>query len=154
MGNLSSLMFGPTPLKTVNKEAFNYYRRSGDYKNSGDYVKQGVYEVETDDFSKIEDIRKKLLELSDQVITNEIREDVITALDNYLNTNKPCDKIILSQTDYFVFTKTNPKFPFLSIKNTQAEANRKKIQVNIIGTSQMPGYYVASCDLSKLWTHF
>jgi hypothetical protein len=154
MGNLSSLMFGSTPLKTVNKGAFDYYGRPCDYKNSGDYVKQGVYEVETDDFSKIEDIRKKLLELSDQLITNEIREDVITALDNYLNTNKPCNKIILSQTDYFVFTKTNPKIPFLSIKNTQAEANREKLSVNVIETTKFTGYYVASCDLSKLWTHF
>ena len=147
MGNLSSLIFGSTPLKTVNKGAFDYYKRPCDY------VKQGVYEVETDDFSKIEDIRQKMLALPDQVITNEMREDVITALDNYLNENKN-EKIILSQTDYFVFKNHSRTPPLLSIKNTQATANREKLSSNLIEKNKFTGYFVASCDLSKLWTHF
>lgn len=149
-GNLSNLMFQQvqSSQKTVNKQAFNYYRRPGDYIKS-----EGIFEVETDDFSKTEEIRKKLLDLPDLYVTSKIREDVIIALNNYLNENES-DKIILSQTDYFVFKNQSRTPPMLSIKNTQAEANREKLKSTLCENTKFTGYYVASCDLSKLWTHF
>jgi len=148
-GNLSNLMFQQvqSSQKTINKQAFNYYRRPGDYIKL-----EGIFEVETDDFSKTEEIRKKLLDLPDLYVTSKIREDVIIALNNYLNENES-DKIILSQTQCFLF-KTNANAPFLSIKNTQAEANREKLKSTLCENTKFTGYYVASCDLSKLWTHF
>ena len=149
-GNLSNLMFQQvqSSQKTVNKHAFDYYRRPGDY------IKQeGIFEVETDDLSQTEEIRKKLLDLPDLYVTNKIREDVIIALNNYLNENES-DKIILSQTDYFVFKNQSRTPPMLSIKNTQAEANREKLKSALGENYKFTGYYVASCDLSKLWAHF
>lgn len=147
MGNLSSLLYQQVQTKTVNKQAFDYYKRP-----LCDSIKlKGMFEVETDDFSKIEDIRQKLLALPDQDTINKMHEDVIVALDNYLNENKS-EKIILSQTDYFVFKTHSTTSPLLSIKNTQAEVNRKKLYPsNMKEHFNFSGYYVASCDLSKLW---
>jgi len=149
-GNLSNLMFQQvqSSQKTVNKQAFDYYRRPG---NS--IKPEGIYEVETDDFSNIEDIRQKMLALPDQDTINKMKADVIVALNNYLNENKN-DKIILSQTDYFVFKNQARTPPMLSIKNTQAEANREKLKSTLCENTKFTGYYVASCDLSKLWIHF
>ena len=82
-----------------------------------------------------------------------MQADVIVALENYLNENKN-DKIILSQTDYFVFKNNSRMPPMLSIKNTQASANREKLNSKLCENYKFTGYYVASCDLSKLWTTF
>ena len=38
------------------------------------------------------------------------------------------------------------------ISETASEANKKKLDPN--NASKISGYYVACCDLSKLWTHF
>ena len=149
MNYISNLFSQLVQTKTVNKQAFNYYRKPGDYIKP-----EGIFEVETDDFSKSDEIQKKLLDLPDLYVTSKIREDVIIALNNYLNEHKPNDKIILSQTDYFLF-KTNANAPFLSIKNTQAQSNRDKLNNSkIVENNKGSGYYVASCDLSKLWRHF
>jgi len=109
--------------------------------------------VETDDFSKIEEIRQKMLALPDQDTINKMQADVIVALENYLNENKN-DKIILSQTDYFVFKNNSRMPPMLSIKNIHASANRAKLKSTLCENYKFTGCYVASCDLSKLWTTF
>lgn len=152
MGNLSSLILQS---KTINKQAFNYY------KTTSIEDINGIIEILTDDFSKVEEIKKKILinpklhilnysvgGRQGQVKSTAAVDDIIAALTDYLNTFKPHNKIILSQTDVFIF-KNRHCLPVLCIKNTNAEENRKKLVVN---NNNKTAYYVASCDLSQLWT--
>ena len=138
MGNLSSLILQS---KTINKQAFSYYKTSCiDDKNA-------FVEILTDDFTKVEEIKEKILTNPKLHIVVGVADDVIDALTYYLNNNPPHDKIILSQTDLFIFK--NRHCPVLSIKNTKAEENREKLSRST--TKNKPSYYVASCDLSHLW---
>jgi hypothetical protein len=148
MGNLSSLIYP----KTINKLAFGYCKKSEiDDKNA-------FVEILTDDFSKVEEIKEKILTNPKLHIINNsagdstptasgIADDVIVALTYYLNNNPPHDKIILSQTDLFLF-KNGPSLPVLCIKNTKAVENREKLFTN---KNQSPLFFIASCDLSKLY---
>ena len=138
MGNLSSLIY---PSKTINKLAFGYCSTSS-LENKNAFV-----EILTDDFSKVEEIKEKILTNPKLHIVNGVADDVIDALTYYLNNNPPHDKIILSQTDLFIF-KNRYDLPMLSIKNTKADENREKLSTN---NKNKPAYFVASCDLSKLW---
>ena len=144
MGNLSSLIFNS---KHINKLAFGYYKKSEiDDKNA-------FVEILTDDFSKVDEIKEKILTNPKQHILNNsagdaITDDVIAALTYYLNNNPPNDKIILSQTDLFIF-KNRHSLPILCIKNTKAVENREKLSTN--NSKNKPVFFIASCDLSKLW---
>lgn len=154
MGNFSSAFHQMVQNKPpINNAAFDYYRKNGAT------IKQGAFEFETDDFTKIEEIRQKLLSLPDQNAIAKHTEDICVALTNYLNGDKE-KNAILSQTDYFVFKTQHNILPLLSIKNTKADANRNKLhqnnvtvhQNNLTETSELiQYYYVAACDLSKLW---
>ena len=149
MGNLSSLLFQS---KTINKLAFGYCKKSEiDDKNA-------FVEILTDDFSKVEEIKEKILTNPKLHILNNSAcgrgqggstpaDDVIAALTYYLNNNPPHDKIILSQTDLFLF-KNGASLPVLCIKNTKAVENREKLFTN---KNQSPSFFIASCDLSKLY---
>lgn len=138
MGNLSSLIFNS---KHINKLAFGYY------KTSCIEDKNAFVEILTDDFTKVEEIKEKILTNPKLHIVVGVADDVIDALTYYLNNNPPHDKIILSQTDLFIF-KNRYDLPMLSIKNTKAHENREKLSTN---NKNKPAYFVASCDLSKLW---
>jgi hypothetical protein len=138
MGNLYSLIYP----KTINKLAFGYYKKSEiDDKNA-------FVEILTDDFCKVEEIKEKILTHPKLHIVIGIADDAIAALTYYLNNNPPHDKIILSQTDLFLFKNGN-SLPFLCIKNTKAVENREKLSTN--SSKNKPIFFIASCDLSKLW---
>jgi len=138
MGNLSSLIFNS---KHINKLAFGYY------KTSCLEDKNAFVEILTDDFTKVEEIKEKILTNPKLHIVVGVADDVIDALTYYLNNNPPHDKIILSQTDLFLF-KNGAGLPVLCIKNTKAVENREKLFTN---KNQSPLFFIASCDLSKLW---
>jgi len=151
MGNFLYTIFFGQP-KTINEAAFDYRIRNTGHEH------KGVFEIETDDFTDKEDIRKRLLALPDpdNVILNRVDIDIIPALTYYLqndsNTSKLyTNKVILSQTDYFVFKeKYDDVVALLVIKNTQAESNRIKLSTYYIGNTSNDRIYTATCILSKL----
>ena len=136
MGNTLFNTFFP---KTINKHAFGYSKLASFDKNNA------IVLIETDDFSKLQDIRQQLLNLppNKRAIVLPIEEDVMAALKYY--TTEKNNKIILSQTELFLFTSYKNLY-LLGIKNTKATENRVKLENN------NDGYYVAYCNVSILWT--
>jgi hypothetical protein len=156
MGNLLYHIFFAQP-KTINDAAFEY-RRIKD-----DRLHKAIFEIETEDFSDREDIRKKLKALPDpdKLITYKIDVDIIPALRHYLQENSSgssklyTNRAILAQTDYFVFkTHYGEIIPLLRIRNTQAESNRVKFYAtdkNKYEQNEPSVRNVATCNLTDLW---
>jgi hypothetical protein len=145
MGNyLYRTLFEAT--QRINDGAFDYCKKQKTCQITA------LHEIETDDYTNFEGIRQKLLDLpADGTITQRIDTDILPALKHYLNYDSKLysNKTILSQTDYFIFQQ---RIPLLSIKNTQAAANRIKLQGTGLGTGTKDGFFVASCNLNQLWT--
>jgi hypothetical protein len=155
MGNLLYHIFFAQP-KTINDAAFEYR------KIKDDRLHKAIFEIETEDFSDREDIRKKLKALPDpdKLITYKIDVDIIPALRHYLNDDSDTGKLytnraILAQTDYFVFkTHYGEIIPLLRIRNTQAESNRVKFYAtdkNKYEQNEPSVRNVATCNLTDLW---
>jgi hypothetical protein len=152
MGNLLYHIFFAPP-KTINEAAFEYR------KIKDDRLQKAIFEIETEDFSDREDIKKKLLALPDpdKLITYKIDVDIIPALRYYLKDDSKLytNKAILSQTDYFVFkTHHGEIIPLLRIRNTQAESNRVKFYAtdkNKYEENEPSMRNVATCNLTNLW---
>jgi hypothetical protein len=143
MGNhLYKSLFEAT--QRINENAFAYCKKQNVSQN------EALFEIETDDFTNVADIRQKLQSLPEtSIITKRIDTDILPALQYYLN-QQDSNKAILSQTDYFIFQQ---RIPLLSIKNTKAAANRITLAATTTNaTALQAGNYVASCDLNALWT--
>ena len=148
MGNylyLSRTLFQAT--QRINDGAFDYYKKENVSKND-----ETLFEIETDEFTNVTDIRQKLQSLSSSaLVTSLIDTDILPALQYYLNPDCPySNKALLAQTDYFIFKK---RIPLLSIKNTNAAANRSASAIanGAIANATQTGIFVASCDLNALW---
>ena len=159
MGNTLYNAFFAQQNKTINADAFDYYKKAIDPEQK----KIGVFEIETNDFSKTEEIVEKMSKITaaaavidKSYLNDETQSNIITAIDHYMNKNGNLynNRAILAQTDYFVFRiNYGNVIPLLSIKNTQAAANREKLKT-YIGTAannSNPCYFVASCHLSQLY---
>jgi len=152
MGNLLYHIFFAQP-KTINEAAFEYQ------KIKDDRLHKAIFEIETEDFTDKEDIRKKLKALPDpdKLITYKIDVDVIPALRYYLNDDSKLytNRAILAQTDYFVFkSRYGEIIPLLRIRNTQAESNRVKMYAtnkNKYEQNEPSVRNVATCNLTDLW---
>ena len=148
MGNFLFNFFFQQP-KMINEAAFEFRLRKNNHE------KMAMFEIETDEFSNKEDIRKKLLALSDpdKFILNRVETDIVPALAYYLNNDKSSsklytNKVILSIVDYFVFKeKYDDITSLLIIKNTQAESNRIKLRNHENGILS----YTVECMLPNLW---
>lgn len=148
MGNyLYRTLFEAT--QRINDGAFDYCKERQAWQHTA------LHEIETDDYTNFEGIRQQLLALPANSL--QIDTDILPALKHYLNHDSKLysNKTLLSQTDYFIFEK---RIPLLSIKNTQAAANRSTLQGTGTGTtgtgttSNKNGCFVAVCNLNQLWT--